>query len=85
MTGAGASINRNFGHVTACTRGLETVLDPIYVFDQCEERLVVPRVMGTARLVLIREEASPPLGQPVRAVRIGSPSERDSVVRSRFT
>jgi hypothetical protein len=71
--------------MSACTRGPETVLDPLYVFDQCEERLVVPRVMGTARLILIREEADPPLGQPLRAVRIVSPSERDSVVRSRFT
>lgn len=71
--------------MTACTRGPETVLDPIYVFDQCEERLVVPRVLSTARLILIREEAYPPLGQSLPAVRIMSPSERDSVLGSRFT
>jgi hypothetical protein len=53
MTGACASINRNFGYMTACTRGPETVLDPIYVFDQRKERLFVPHVMGTADSYLL--------------------------------
>lgn len=53
MTGTGAGVNRNFGHMIRLHTGSESVLDPIYVFDQCEERLIVPRVMGTARLNLL--------------------------------